>query len=419
VLCGLSPALHATRDALSGVLKDSSANSTVKTRLQRVFVVAQIALTQPLLVGLTMAIALVMGEAMHIGKSKVGDFVVRADFDNWSAAARAEKRMPALMERLSALPGVIAVIPQVNSYAIMKFEVPASPTTASRQFNIRTHEVPSGYFKTMDIAVMRGREFSPTDSALSIKPIVVGSDFAREAFGDVDPIGKRLSLLSYDGLHRRGEVQIVGVVAAKDVGTSQSGTQLRVFTPLGGTLGAHHDFDALLVRTERPAAAFIPTFRDIANTEAPMMPVREMKTLAQIERHAQSEILGAAGASAVGGFITLVLAAIGLYAVVALAVSQRRREIGVRVSLGAQPGQVVAHFFKSGLRVSVLGLIIGLPLSAAALKIVGSQVGIPKTNMPAIAAAVAITVVVVASLASWIPARRAAGVDPLIALRDS
>src|ERR1044071_8075656 len=124
------------------------------------------------------------------------------------------------------------------------------------------------------------------------------------------------------------------------------------------------------------------------------------------------------GVSALGGLITLLLASVGLYAVVALGVGQRRREIGVRISLGARPGQVVAMFFRGGLRVSLLGLAIGLPLGAATILIVGSQLGMPRANMPVIAAAVALAVVLVASLASWIPARRAAGVDPLIALRD-
>jgi ABC-type antimicrobial peptide transport system permease subunit len=162
----------------------------------------------------------------------------------------------------------------------------------------------------------------------------------------------------------------------------------------------------------------IATFRKIARSEAPLMPIHDMQTLAQIEAYNRSEIIEAASAAAVGGTLALFLASIGLYAVVALGVGQRRREIGVRVSLGARPGQVVALFFKGGLRVSLLGVGIGLPLSAAVIAVVGSQVGMPRANMPVIGAAVALLVVVVASLASWIPARRAAGVDPLIALRD-
>jgi ABC-type antimicrobial peptide transport system permease subunit len=169
------------------------------------------------------------------------------------------------------------------------------------------------------------------------------------------------------------------------------------------------------------AAPLLPTFREIARAEAPMWPIRSMKTLAQMDREKRSEMVQATGASAVGGLITLLLASIGLYAVVALAVNQRQREIGVRISLGARPGQVVQMFFRGGLRVSLLGLLIGLPLSVAAVKALQSQLnltGIPRVNMPMIASFVALAVIVVASLASWIPARRAAGADPLVALRD-
>jgi ABC-type antimicrobial peptide transport system permease subunit len=140
-----------------------------------------------------------------------------------------------------------------------------------------------------------------------------------------------------------------------------------------------------------------------------------------MDREKRSEIVQATGASAVGGLITLLLASIGLYALVALAVSQRQREIGVRISLGARPAQVVRMFFRSGLRMSLVGLLIGLAPSAVALKVLEPQVrmaGMPHVNMPMIASLVALAVIVVASVASWLPARRAAGADPLVALRD-
>ncbi|MCC7132138.1 MAG: FtsX-like permease family protein, partial [Gemmatimonadales bacterium] len=142
-----------------------------------------------------------------------------------------------------------------------------------------------------------------------------------------------------------------------------------------------------------------------------------IRTLAEIDREARSEVVEAAGAAAAGGMVALVLAAIGLYAVVALAVNQRRREIGVRVALGARPRQVVALFFANGVRASLAGLLLGLPLSAAVLRIVASVAGVPPTNTVAVATAVALAVVTVAAVASWLPARRAARVDPLAALR--
>lgn len=417
-LCGLSPALHATRDAVGGVLKESTVNATVKSRLQRLFVIAQTALTQPLLVGLAMTITALAHEAGPREAARLGERIVRAEFDTWSAASRRDNRMPAIISRISALPGVTSVIPQSGGYALWKLQAPTTQGGAGAKFRIRTHQAPPGYFETMAVPIVRGRGFIREDSLAPITPIVIGADFARQAFGEQDPIGKRFTALSWEKESRVGEVEVVGVVAVEDVGNSQMGLQLRVFTPMTSSLATGGDADALLIRTEQPAAPLIRTFQEIARAEAPMLPVRTMKTLADIDRENRSEIIEATGAAAAGGLIALLLASVGLYAVVALSVNQRRREIGVRVSLGATPRQVVAMFFRNGLRVSLTGLLIGLPLGVGAMKILASQGGIPQTNTPVIAASVALAVVVVASLASWIPARRAAGVDPLVALRD-
>lgn len=418
LLCGLSPALHATRDDVAAALKDSSTAATVRSRLQRTFVVAQTALTQPLLVMLAMTIAIVLRETQARSRN-LGEHVVRAEFDTWAAAGSGGDRLSAVVQRLSSLPGVRAVLPQVSGYMILKLAAPSSGVTPGRLFEVRTDQTPPRYFAAMDIPLVRGREFLDRDSAEAVTPIVIATDFAAQIFGAVDPVGKRMTTHRPGDGGRMGEVEVVGVVAAEHVGSSESGARLRIFTPLNGKLGVRaFGPDALLIRTETYAEPFIRTFQDIARAEAPLTPVRRMVTLSQIDREARSELIEAAGASAAGGLIALLLASIGLYAVVALSVSQRIREIGVRVSLGATQRQVVAMFFRSGLRVSLTGLAIGLPLSVAAIKILSSQVGIPRVNMPIIVGAVAVCVIVVASLASWIPARRAAGVDPLIALRD-
>lgn len=421
IVCGLSPALHATRDGLSGVLKDSGKNATVKSRLQRTFVVAQIALTQPLLVMLAMLIVAVQREGNRANR-RSGDHVVSASFETWTSVGREENRIPAIVERISSMPGVIAVLPQVSGRRALKLDAAPTPSNPVRRYVAHTHQVPPGYFRSMEQRIVRGREFMDSDSVASVSPIIIGSDFAARVFGNEDPIGKRLVTLAWTGSRPTGEVEIVGVVSAADAGGSDVGTSIRIFTPMGGPLAVPMGTpDAMLIRTTGPAAPLIPAFREIALAEAPMLPVRSMKTLSQIDQEKRAEIIEATGASAVGGLVTLLLASIGLYAVIALAVNQRRREIGVRLSLGSSPGQVVSMFFRTGLRVSVVGLLIGLPLSVLLFRALESQVrmtGMPRVNLPFVAAGVGLAVIVVSSIATWIPARRAAGVDPLMALRD-
>ena len=121
-----------------------------------------------------------------------------------------------------------------------------------------------------------------------------------------------------------------------------------------------------------------------------------------------------------GGLLALLLASIGLYGVIALAVRQRHREIGIRVALGARPQQVIAMFFASGLRLSVVGIALGLPLSIAAVQLLMSNIAVRYLDTRWLVGGgvvIAALVVAVASLATWIPARRAAGVDPLLAIR--
>jgi hypothetical protein len=403
------------------VLKDSARTATVRSRLQRTFVVAQIALTQPLLVMLAMLIVAVLRENNDAHR-RLGEHIVRASFETWTSVAHDEIRMPAIKERIASLPGVVAVLPQISGHRALKLDAPPTPSNPLRRYVARTHQVPPGYFQSMEQRLVRGREFIDIDTLAPVSPIVIGSDFAARVFGTENPIGKRLVTLAWTGSRPTGEVEIVGVVSADDAGGSDVGTSIRIFTPMGGPLAVPMEtFDALLIRTAGPAAPLIPTFREIARAEAPLLPVRSMKTLAQLDREKRAEVIEATGASAVGGLVTLLLASIGLYAVVALAVNQRRREIGVRVSLGSSPGQVVSVFFRSGLRVSLVGLLIGLPLSVLVFRVLETQVrmtGLPRVNLPLVAAAVGLAVIVVSSLASWIPARRAAGVDPLTALRD-
>ena len=174
----------------------------------------------------------------------------------------------------------------------------------------------------------------------------------------------------------------------------------------------------LLVRTHGPAEQLLPTIRSAAADAAPALPIVAARTLAAVEASERRSVVTAISAAGGAGALALLLSAIGLYAVVAFAVGQRVREIGIRTALGAESRQVVRLFVRRGLRLCLFGLVIGLALGIGGGRVISAVEGNgPPAGILGLAALVAAFVIGVALLASWIPARRAARIDPLEALR--
>ena len=412
LICGLSPALHATRTDVADVLKDGARGATSRSRLQRTFVVAQIALTQPLLIGLAMAISVTLRGFGPRPGSSIGDRVVLADFESdIREMTTTSDPIPGVMRRIGSLPGVVRVLPHRTDRLGMTIQLGPGGAVPGGVFEVMARGVAADFFRTLEVPLERGREFTLEDfSPGATGRVVLDSDAATRLFGRVSPIGQRLYRLSSTG-QREDEMEVVGVVSSAQVGASDD-EHPQVFVPFD-----RKRIDVVLIRTTGPAEPLLPALRAAVRAEAPKLPMVRLETLDQVDRSRRKELLRVSGAAAGAGLVALFLASIGLYAVVAIAVGQRRREIGVRVAVGATSRQVVAMFFNSGLRLSLIGLFIGLPLSAAALRLLDAEFDISWTSMPAIALATSAVVVAVASLATWLPARKAAGVDPLIALR--
>jgi ABC-type antimicrobial peptide transport system permease subunit len=189
----------------------------------------------------------------------------------------------------------------------------------------------------------------------------------------------------------------------------------RIYTARGAQWGR----DRILVRTRGPAEAFVPELRRFFSEQAPSLPVTKVLTLEQQDARDFADRLRMIGAVAAGGALALLLASLGLYGVVSLAVRQRTREIGIRIAVGAPPMRVARMFLASGLRTSAVAIALGLPLSVIGLK-VGIAQGLflaPDVNPYLIGLTIAVVLVAVASWATWVPARRAALVDPASTLR--
>jgi putative ABC transport system permease protein len=417
LIFGLAPALHASKEGVATVLKDSSRVGR-RSRLQRGFVIAQMTLTQPLLVGL----AVTLGGLLSFAPQRTTDnieshiAVMRWDFGRMGStdatATRAE-----FARRVAELPGIGGVVGvgvhYVGNYIIRPGDE-GPKGAAGPPVRLRRIAVEPGYFDLMNLPLIRGRDFNETDHAQAARVVVIGSDLAERLWGAANPIGRRLQGADPREGSAPTELVVVGVVDAEKAGRANGlehqtyGAALQMGAP-----------QTLYIRSAGPASAILPAARALSRAIAPTTPIAMLTTLddwlARTER-AFLQIGMAVGAAAV---IVLLLASIGLYAVVALAVAQRRREIGIRMAIGAQARDVVQRFLGDGLRLAALGLALGLPLSLVALRFVNSAAGGDITdNVPGVGLAVGLLVTIVALVATLIPARRAAAVNPVIALRS-
>lgn len=414
-LFGLSPASHATRIAVSQTLKDSAAAIAASgSRLQQGLVVAQVALTLPLLVVLFAIGLVVLDDWRGQPPSTLHDRVVSVEF-SYSAAMTDVRRgaIAQLEERISALPGVVDVVAQPWGHPVGSLAVhPDDRTSDTRLERVRLEHVfaAPGYFALMDISFVRGRDFDDSERQANSVALVIGSDFAREMWGSADPIGRRFVRVS-EG-EESGEIMrvVIGVVDEENAGSSRSGSNMRVYVPYGLSGG-------LLVRTDGLAAPLIPVIRSIAAADAPDLPISRAETLSAKDARQQTLLLQVGGAVAGGGLLALFLSAMGLYALVAFSVVQRTREIGVRLALGADRSRIVGEFFTQGMRLCFLGIVLGLPLGLVGLRVMVAQMGMREVSTPTVLSATVLVVLAVTSLATVLPARRAAGLDPTTVLR--
>ena len=416
VVFGLSPALHGTRVSLSEVLKDSSVGVIGRSRLQSGLVVAQIALTQPLLLGMGALILEMRDDLGKVPSTVYADRVVDVRFNTnprYGTIDQArEDRLRHLQDRFAAIPGIVAIVPQENaddSFDVAAHHADDVGADAGRRRLVRVQAAPPGYFSLIGIPIVLGRDFqvAPREDPTAI---VIGAAAARRLWPGADPIGRRLVALSPT---RRGSVfTVVGLVDETGAGLRDDGDEIRAFVADVRVTGH------FLVRTQAPAQPMLPMIRTVAATEAPDLPIVSVRTLDAIASEQRTSLTRILGTLTGTGAMALFLSAIGLYAVVAFAVRQRVREIGIRMALGGDRRQLVRWFVMHGLKLSAVGMVVGLTLSVIVVRLMAAVRGEEApSGLFGLAAAVACVAIAAALVATWIPSRRAAEIDPLLALR--
>jgi predicted permease len=424
ILFGITPAFHATRHGVAEALKSTEHGGTRRSRMHQAFVVAQIVLTQPLLV----LIASMVGEIMMKDRPSIPtgirDRVLRIEVDVWSIPGSNAERSAALsrlVRRIAATPGVAQVVPEPEPLRSATLSVRAEDRGAigtalarvNDPVNVEMMLSKAGYFELLGAPLVRGNDRPPADTSLTM---IISSDLARALWGTADPIGRRFQQTS-PTLPVQRDFVVTGVYDSRHLPSGAG--RARIYRSVQDWPAARY-----LVRTVGPAVSLADTLRRIAREELPSAPIERPWTLAQIDAERMSSANTARLAAAGSASLVLLLASIGLYGIVALSVGQRRREIGVRMALGARAVEVVGLFYRSGVKLGALGLFVGLPISLAAtrfLPAMGEQAGnsnVQPPNLVMVGSVVACVVLVVASVATLIPASRAATVNPVTALRS-
>lgn len=423
LLFGLAPALAAARRNLAAFFQARQDDLPGQTRAQQALVVAQVALSLVLLStsGLFLR-SLSKAASVDVGLDRAAaERVLAVSFDletqGYGAEARDRFRRAAL-ERAESLPGVasaaLAEVLPLTGRAIGEGVRPAE----AKEWDYRSgatflNAVSPGYFATLGIPIVAGRDFTASDRAGSPRVAIVNETLARQFWPGESPLGKRVRT---EDQPEGDSWEVVGV--ARD-GRYVSFTE-RPRTFLYRSILQHETGfgeTVLLVRSAPGASLPTAAVRDAFRSLDPGLPLFHTHTLAEsIQGQLRDRQQGTLVIS-IFGAMALVLAAAGLYAVVSYSVARRMREIGIRVALGASRRMISGLFLRRGAKLAVGGVSVGLVLSAALTRLLTRMLfGVEATDALTFAA-VAAALAAVALAASWIPARRAARVDPIRVLK--
>lgn len=420
---GLIPALKATHSEVASILRDQTAGAGEARRhtlFRQGTVVVQVALSMLLLVAAGLfARTLYNLKTLDPGfrTENLLAFTVDPALNGYDSV-RGRNLYNDVLERLRRLPGVrgasSAAIPVLgDSRMDSSLSVEGYRAKEGEDAGTSRNIVSPGYFRTLGIPVTAGREFDERDAAGAPKVAVVNEAFVKRYFGDENPLGRRLSF-------RRNsdagfDIEIVGVVKNQKSAELREETRAFAYTPY--PQGEELTPMTFYLLSERPETGLGPEVRQVIRGLDPDLPIFDMESVAVLRERAVELEQAVATLAVAFATIATVLAAIGLYGLMAYGVARRTREVGVRMALGAQRGHVLGLVMKEALAYLALGLAIGVPAALGLGRYVESQLfGIEARNPLVIAAAVTVLVAATAA-ASYVPARRATKVDPIVALR--
>ncbi len=421
---GLVPALQSTRPNLLYTLKDTAAQGGAgRTRLRSVLVVAQIALSLVVLIAAGLVVrTLQQLQTTSPGFDPQNSLMMSYDLGlQGYDEARGQQFDRELPERVRSLPGVKSAaigsyVPLSLDYNARSIFVEGEPVErGANQPAAMNASVGPHYFETMATPVLHGREFNEQDLEKSEQVAMVNEAFVRQMMPAVktpaEAVGKRVRF----GRETNPFMRIVGVVKQGKYFNITEDPRPFIWTPLSQD---YNSTSVLVVRTTGNPESLFAAIRGEVNRLDPNLPLFEVKTLTDHLKLALFPARVAATVLGAFGLLALLLSAIGIYGITSYAVSQRTHEIGIRMALGAQLGDVLKLVLNHGLKLTMIGAAIGVSGAYLATRAIKSVLyGVSATD-PLTFGLVSVLLIGVALLACYVPARRATKVDPLTALRN-
>jgi putative ABC transport system permease protein len=441
---GVGPAIQGSKSSFGEALKDATRGGTsgaTRGRLRGALVMIQVAMAFVLLAGAGLLIrSFAKMQGANLGCDPVGVLTFNATYREkqfgkpigmyaglplWEINSVPTATIGRIFERLQNLPGVQSVagnlVPPLAGALSLPFTIEGRPSEDANALSAEFYPITPNYFDTMKIAILRGRDFSRRDTANAPWVAIVNETAARRLWPNEDPIGKRVK---FDLSPGEGPREVIAVVHDTASSRLQARQEMAIYVPFVQTLtqvSGPYTFLRLqltfVLRTVGEPAKLLPALRRAVAEIDPNLPVADVKT---VEQYMAQEVEYPRYYSMLLGLfsgVALVLASVGIYGVMAYAVAQRTREIGIRMALGAGRSEVMKLIVRQAILLVAGGLVLGFTGAKALTRYLSSELWEVTATDPVTLGAVAVLLVSVAVIACMVPAIRAVRVDPTVALR--
>jgi len=425
ILFGLAPALQISRAVVQDSIRETGrgmSGSRRQNRFRQALIVGEVALCVVLLAGAGLLFRSFL-RLQSVNTGFISQQVLTARLTpsgpNFTQQADFDKFYTQVLEKISALPGVqdagfINTLP-LDSGPTTGFRVEGRPVTTPDKWPMVNYRgVTPNYFRAMGIPVVQGRAYTDRDNSSAPPVMIINQQTAREIFPDENPIGKRITFGSTDQNRQPVWFEIVGVVANIRSLELREESESEIYF---SSLQDYWPAMSLVVRSSVEPSSLSGSIRQVVNEVDKSVPVSQVQTMEHVVSESITQPRFNLFLLGLFGTVAMLLSAAGIYGVTAYTVTQRTHELGIRLALGAQVGDVLKMILGQGMAVIGVGLVLGLVAAFGLMRLLRSLLFGVGENDPLTFVAITLVLLIVALIACYIPARRATKVDPLEALR--